>query len=98
MFENPKWLLFILTGWIICASISIIVDGAMAQEASVIGQVMSQGDFWSYITAIGKVVAWDYSFFQGGWSLIAWIVFRPMTLVFTIMVAWNILKWVRGVM
>ena len=92
-----KWLIGMVTLWIICTVISLFLEAQQYGSSEVatlytlltpdipsfwnpIGAAIAYITVaWDYISVFWSMFWWDYSFFTGGWELVRFILFIPLS-------------------
>lgn len=66
----------------------------ISETTSIVGAVFGYIGFgWDYLQTLWDVLWFDYSFFQGQWLLVKYILFYPVSIAFVI----SIILAIRGV-
>lgn len=71
-----------------------LANSKALQATTLFGAVAGAFSDLSFFTALGSVLIWDFSFWDGTLEIVRWIIFLPITIG---IVGSLLLAWIRGV-
>jgi len=79
---SPKWLIGILTAFVLLTLLNGILEGVYLGEGTVtrLQTLMSLPTSLAWFSNLWGVLWFDYSFFHGGWIILKYALFWPISL------------------
>ena len=94
MFDNPKWLFFLLLGSVLVSLFVgfISLDAGTSTEAKVSG--METG-FYGQVKTVMSSLAWDFDWLDGPMVYFGWI-FRILNIGFGVLIVYQVVRIAQG--